>query len=123
MPRVLCRAVYCAHNLGGEICNAAIIEVNRHKQPGQERTDCSTFIPRDLSGSLLSLENVNYSGLVAQAFSGQPVASPEVICTVTDCRYNQNSVVCSAEEVMVLDRGALSSLETFCETYWRIMES
>lgn len=117
MLSVVCRAEYCAHNLGGEFCNAAKIEINEDTRYGREKTDCSTFIPRDFSGSLLSLDNVNYAGLVAQAFNGDRVASPELSCTVIFCVYNQEGKRCLAEQVEVLEHKSLSSPETLCGTY------
>jgi len=119
MPRVTCRAVYCAHNLGGEICNAAEIEINADSRPVNGETDCGTFIPRNFSGSLLSLDNVNYGGLVAQAFSGEHLAHPRIECSVVECRYNENGQKCGAAEIEVTGSHALTSLETKCETFSR----
>lgn len=117
LPQLVCRAEYCAHNLGGEFCNAAEIEINEDTRYGSEKTDCSTFIPRDFSGSLLSLDNVNYAGLVAQAFSEDRVASPDLMCTVISCVHNKGGKMCLAEQVEVLEHRALSSPETLCGTY------
>jgi hypothetical protein len=117
MPRVICRVAYCAHNLGGELCNAAVIEVNEDERSGSERTDCGTFIPREFSGSLLSLENVNYSGLVAQAFSGRHAADPDVRCTMTTCRFHDGDIRCRAKAVKIQGDGAHLSAETLCHTF------
>ncbi|MBS4021784.1 MAG: DUF1540 domain-containing protein [Dethiobacter sp.] len=117
MPKVVCRVAYCAHNLGGEICNAAVIEINEDDCFGSEQTDCSTFIPREFSGSLLSLENVNYSGLVAQAFSGNYETSPQVRCLMSSCCFNDGQEHCRAEDVEIFSSSAHSTPETLCSTF------
>lgn len=117
MPRVRCSAVHCAHNMDGEMCNASVIEVNDDTSSKKERTDCGTFIPRDFSGTLLSLDNVNYGGLVSQAFSGYPMTHPEVSCTVEDCRFNEKGEYCHASEITIAPKDALCSLDTYCITY------
>ncbi len=117
MPRVICRVAYCAHNISGETCNASVIEVNEDGRFGSERTDCGTFIPREFYGSLLSLDNVNYSGLVAQAFSGNHAADPEVRCTMNCCRFNDGRGHCDADAVEVMAQDAHSTAETLCLTF------
>lgn len=117
MTRVRCSAIHCAHNVGGEMCNASVIEVNDDTRSNTEQTDCGTFIPRFFSGSLLSLDNVNYGGLVSQAFSGYPVTNPDVSCTVKDCHYNVKGEYCDADKIVIAPTGALSSLDTYCMTY------
>jgi len=116
MPRVICRVSNCAHNIGDEICNAYNIEINEDGSCIND-TDCSTFIPRDLSGSLLSLDNVNYSGLVTEAFSGKHCTDPCLRCDVNDCRYNDGSDNCLAGEIEILSGDSASSTETCCGTY------
>ncbi|MCW3488661.1 DUF1540 domain-containing protein [Dethiobacter alkaliphilus] len=116
MTRVVCRAVYCAHNVGGDFCNAAGITINENKY-GEEETDCSTFLPRDFSASLSSMDNVNYAGMVARAFSRLPLAHPDVECEVGFCEYHAGDKGCAAVEIQVLAANALTSAETFCGTY------
>ncbi|MDW7650347.1 MAG: DUF1540 domain-containing protein [Bacillota bacterium] len=116
MPRVACRAAYCAHNLGGEFCNAAEIEINRDTCSDSEETDCSTFIPRAFSGSLVALDNVNYTGLVAQAFSGEQLVCPEVRCMLRSCRYHEKGE-CKAQSIEILAQPSLTSTETRCRSY------
>lgn len=116
MPVVICQAVHCAHNLGGRVCNAAEIKINEDTSYGSEKTDCGTFIPRDFSGTLLSLENVNYGGMVAQAFSGMHYANPDVSCSVQECIYHDGRC-CDADEIHILEHRALTSLETRCGTF------
>lgn len=117
MVRVVCRAGFCAHNVGQEFCNAAVIVVNVEQRFGGEKTDCSTFIPRDFSASMLSLDNVNYAGLVAQAFSRMPLANPKVQCEVHICHYHGNDGGCDADIIEISPQDALTSTETFCQTF------
>jgi hypothetical protein len=99
------------------MCNASVIEINDDTRSNAEQTDCGTFIPRDFSGSLLSLDNVNYGGLVSQAFSGYPVTHPDVSCTVERCRFNLKGEYCEVDEITIAAKCALSSLDTYCITY------
>ena len=117
MTQLTCSVVYCAHNLGGSLCNAAEIEINEDTRPGKEKTDCGTFIPRDFTGSLLSLDNVNYTGLVAQAFSGMKMVNPAVYCQVKTCHHHDDGGSCLAKIVEIQGNEALSSLETYCFSY------
>lgn len=116
MPQLTCNAERCAHNLGGHICNAAKVTINKSFQYNG-KTECTTFIPRSFSATMVSLDNVNYAGLVAQAFSRSHTTNPEVECTVDSCRFNQKAGCCGAEEIAVLPPDALTSTETFCETF------
>lgn len=117
MPLVTCRVCRCAHNVGGKKCNAAVIEVCNDDRVGAEKTDCGTFIPRDFSGTLLTLNNINYSGLVAQAFSGEHFVNPEVVCTVCDCRYRGENKACLADNIEIGTHDAQNSTETRCKTF------
>lgn len=117
MPQVTCRVFRCAHNISGEKCNAAVIEVCDDDRGVTEKTDCSTFIPRNFSGTLLNLNNVNYSGLVAEAFSGGHYVNPDVACTVGNCRYRGEGNTCLAGQIEIEASDAKSSAETRCKTY------
>lgn len=116
MPQVLCQAVRCAHNLEGHICNAATITINPATRFGR-KTECTAFIPRSFTKARVSLENVNYGGLVTQAFSGSRTANPHVECMAKECCFHENEANCIKEEIKIVSPEALTSGDTWCDSY------
>ena len=89
----------------------------RSTRDEQEETDCSTFIPRVFSGSLVVLDNVNYAGLVTQAFSGASLINPIVTCMIESCRYNNGDKGCLAAKIEIHVHNALTSTDTLCRMF------
>jgi hypothetical protein len=114
MPKVNCEARRCAHNLGGEVCNADTVTIHSYILMDATKTECTTFIPRGFSSSRVSLENVNYTGLVVQAFNHDHIVNPQVWCHVKSCRYHEEECACSAENILVLHVQSLMSRQTAC---------
>lgn len=120
MPGVCCRVQFCAHNVAGEICNAAEILIEEDRGYGREQTGCATFISRSFSASRVSLDNVNYAGLVAQAFDRANRTVPQVSCRVSGCARRREADRCSAGEIQILPQSALWWTDTFCEAFMEL---
>jgi hypothetical protein len=116
MPEVSCQAGGCAHNLGGKICNAEQVEINGYLNMDEQESECATFLPRGFSAALVARENVNYAGLVIQAFARERQANPLIFCNLETCRNNSGGG-CEAENISIFGSRALSSRETGCRDY------
>lgn len=131
--QVRCDANACAHWLPGDRCSAGAIEIAAQGEGpprgGPGDTFCRTFRHRrGLAQVVSTLDNLDWSGLVAEPFRPGTQAAPEVRCRVRACLFWRDGATeaatgdaspgrCRAAGVQVSGQGATLPEETNCSTY------
>lgn len=124
MPKVKCEVDSCTHWVPGQFCAAGNIDI-LHEEEGRmsehpEHTQCKTFYRRGGAANYLgSADNVNWTGVAADAFLPGQQTNPEVTCVVDSCRYWAKGDRCDADGIEVAGQAADESQDTNCATFKR----
>lgn len=122
-PRVKCTVDQCTHNIAGDTCSAAHVDIYNEAMgdstaASSSATQCKSFHHRKSVGDMVgSLHNVNIGGLVSGPFmSGQQV-TPAVKCFVNSCTHWNSGDYCHASEIHVQGTNSGKTEDTDCETF------
>jgi hypothetical protein len=121
-PRVICYVNTCTHYIAGNLCGARNIDI-MHEQESRmsqidEHTMCKTYHEaKGVTSYLGSMDNVNWTGSVAEMLLPGHHLDPSVSCTVASCKYWQEGRLCVAEGIEVTGALANECQDTNCKTF------
>lgn len=122
-PRVKCSVDQCTHNINGDYCSAAHVDVYNEAMSdsmagSSSQTQCKSFHNRKTVGDMVgSLHNVNVGGLMSGSFMDGKQVTPEVACFVNSCTHWDSGNYCHASEIHVNGMNAGKNEDTDCETF------
>jgi hypothetical protein len=121
-PIVKCEVETCIHNIPGQMCGAANIDIlDKNEQTDSKNageTKCKTFYrKRGLANYLGGFDNVNWGGIVSEVITPGKELTPSVTCIVNTCKYWDRGNQCHAEEIKVTGRDAEECEVTDCATF------
>lgn len=122
-PRVKCSVDQCTHNVAGEYCTAANIDIYNEAMGDSianstGATQCRSFHQRKSVGDMVgSLHNINVGGLVSGVLMDGQQVTPGVKCFVNSCTHWNSGDYCHASEIHVQGNNAGKSEDTDCETF------
>jgi len=122
-PRVKCSVDQCTHNMAGEYCSAANIDIYNEASGDaiastSSETQCKSFHQRKTVGDMVgSMHNVNVGGLVSGPVMNGKQITPAVKCFVNNCTHWDSGDYCHASEIHVQGMNSGKTEDTDCETF------
>ncbi|MFC4320418.1 DUF1540 domain-containing protein [Litchfieldia salsa] len=121
-PNVKCNVNTCTHYLYGDRCGAANIDI-LHEQETQmseivDQTMCKTFHDaKNVWSYLGSADNINVLGTAAGLVNPEYQVNPNVMCSVSSCKYWGEGSICIAEAIEVNGMNSNECQDTNCQTF------
>jgi len=122
MTKVKCYVNTCTHFVTGNLCGAGNIDIMHENETQMaqivDQTMCKSFHEaKGVTSYLGSMDNVNWTGTIAEMVLPGHHLDPTIACTVSSCVYWAEGRRCTANEIVVNGVMANECQDTNCKTF------